>query len=356
MLNVLMVAKEDDGNPFINLLAEGLKDKISLKVDIDLFFSPNDDYDIIHIHWPELLTNWKPPTTEKARNIINILRKWKRTTRIIITRHNLLPHFDREAFYAFYNDFFSLADAVVHLGSYSKDEYAKRYNFSSKQKQVIIPHHKYDIPKILPQKKVALSRLGWDFEKKNFIILVFGRIRSKEEQDLIYALKQNSSDKSIKIVVPRWEYKPTYRNWRKRILWEVRQFLLDRDDTFRLTNSFIEEDEIPFYFQGADLVFIPRKEILNSGNLVLAYSYGKVVLGPDVGNVGEILKATGNPVFDSNDLSSLDQGIIKGREKSKDGLGYLNQSFAKEHWNLETISNQYINTYTGLFYDNFSSA
>lgn len=52
----------------------------------------------------------------------------------------------------------------------------------------------------------------------------------------------------------------------------------------------------------ADIALLQRVKILNSGSLPLNFYFGNVVVGPDVGNVGEILKKTGNPVFNVEDV------------------------------------------------------
>jgi hypothetical protein len=52
----------------------------------------------------------------------------------------------------------------------------------------------------------------------------------------------------------------------------------------------VDDNILPYYYAASDLAFIHRVKILNSGNAIMPMLFGKVVVGPDVGNVGVLLK------------------------------------------------------------------
>lgn len=89
-----------------------------------------------------------------------------------------------------------------------------------------------------------------------------------------------------------------------------------------------------------DVVLIQRNEILNSGNLPLGFSAGKVVVGPSVGNVGSTLEETGNPTFKPNDESSLIQAVSRGFQLSDDSnkIGEANYQKATTEWSKSKVS------------------
>lgn len=64
------------------------------------------------------------------------------------------------------------------------------------------------------------------------------------------------------------------------------------------------------------MVFIQRTDILNSGNVPLALSFGRVVTGPDSGNIGGLLAETGNPAFDPADPRSVDIALERAARLS----------------------------------------
>ena len=93
------------------------------------------------------------------------------------------------------------------------------------------------------------------------------------------------------------------------------------------------------WLSASDIVFIQRIEILNSGNLPLAFSAKKKVVGPDVGNVGEILNETGNYVFNPNDRSSVRQSVLNAVNDMRNSnlLGIQNYHYARNNWSVSTV-------------------
>ena len=51
----------------------------------------------------------------------------------------------------------------------------------------------------------------------------------------------------------------------------------------------MEKDKLSSYFSASDLVIIPRTDILNSGNILLAAQFGKSTIGTGAGNMKELL-------------------------------------------------------------------
>ena len=107
----------------------------------------------------------------------------------------------------------------------------------------------------------------------------------------------------------------------------------------------ISDEQVPDYFSAADVVLLPRLDILNSGNLPLAYYFGKVVVGPDCGNVGEILKETGNPVFDPQDPDSAVEAVKRGLKLAAKGKGAQNRAYAIDRWGSRKIVRELIAAY-----------
>ena len=97
------------------------------------------------------------------------------------------------------------------------------------------------------------------------------------------------------------------------------------------------------YFCAADVVLIQRLDILNSGNLPMAYHAGKVVVGPDVGNVGQILRETGNFTFDSHDIGSPVSALQKALTETT--RGKENRAYATKLWSSDLIATTLLKYY-----------
>ena len=103
---------------------------------------------------------------------------------------------------------------------------------------------------------------------------------------------------------------------------------------------------VAYEFASADVVFIPRAEGLNSGNIPMAYIMGKVVLGPDVANTGALLKETGNPRFDPLNPSTLPDALEQAFDLAKQGKGEENRSFSMKAWSTEQVGMDHFEFYT----------
>jgi glycosyltransferase involved in cell wall biosynthesis len=110
----------------------------------------------------------------------------------------------------------------------------------------------------------------------------------------------------------------------------------------------IKDEDVPFYFAAADVVLIQRKQILNSGNVPTAFLFKKVVVGPDTGNVGEILKDTGNPTFNSTEDRTITNALEKAFLLEKQGLGEKNYNYACQNWNIQKVAGEYKKVYKYL--------
>ena len=95
----------------------------------------------------------------------------------------------------------------------------------------------------------------------------------------------------------------------------------------------------------SDVIFIQRKDILNSGNVPLAFLYHKVVVGPKVGNIGELLSETGNPTFDPDDKKDILRALEEARRLAAWGQGDVNYTYGMENMSIRKVGQAYAQTY-----------
>ena len=99
------------------------------------------------------------------------------------------------------------------------------------------------------------------------------------------------------------------------------------------------------YMVSSNVIFIQRKDILNSGNVPLAFLYHKVVVGPKVGNIGELLEATGNPTFCPNNKKDILRALKEARRLSIQGQGERNYSYAMKEMNICKVGLECVQAY-----------
>ena len=75
---------------------------------------------------------------------------------------------------------------------------------------------------------------------------------------------------------------------------------------------------------------------------------GKVVVGPNVGNVGSILKETDNPSFDPENEHSLINAIDMAFQLKKNGFGMKNKLFSESNWSTAVIAERLYKIYNSI--------
>ena len=331
-MRILMVSEGGLAkNPYVPSLADGLtRCGHEVAFGLDRFWDSFDAYDLLYFQWPEAIFNWRREEIDLNRLASLFGRIKDFGVRTVITCHNLHPHNNDAKTMALYDLVYSKVDAFHHMGRYSyglfKEKYPDRIHF-------IAPHHIADsFWSNTFSSHEAKSALGIPLD--SIVISSFGEFRNSEEVWLFVKMAKDVFRRDTSFLAPRIPMGscPNRFNLGKALKYLCRTLVYKRLGI--RPSGFLSDDELRIWLSASDIVFIQRKEILNSGNLPLAYAAGKVVVGPDRGNVGEILKETGNYVFDPNDRASIRQGVLNAIEEIRNGnrLGALNEKYAKDNW------------------------
>ena len=308
------------GNPYIYTLIEGLQKQYpdcELSWGRDAFWS--DDifsFDIVHFHWTQTFMG-KDSHTES--DFLNHIERMKDAgVKIVATCHDLEPHYDQFADKAeSMKIVYSHCDAIIHLGEYSKTLFEERYPHA---KHLLIPHHLYDtVYTHFPSRAESLKYLG--LPEDHSYILCFGTFRAKQERKLIIELSKQLADKNIIILAPSYMniWWRSFRLFHKRLMKWYYQYRYNIYCTGRTWRA-VSEERLPYYYGAADVVFIQRVKILNSGNAMMPMLFGKVVVGPDYGNVGPLLRQWDYPVFTVDDISNIGIVVKEAVQKKNRGI------------------------------------
>ena len=323
-------------NPYVLSLVEGLtQNGHQVVCGLDEFWNSFGEYDLLYVQWPEVIVNWSSSQVDVGRLSSHFDRIKKTGIKTVVTCHNLHPHNNDEKMMELYNLIYSNVDAFHHLGRYSYDVMKEKY---PDKIHFIAPHHIADClweHPIVPH----LAKRRLHIPKANFVVSSFGAFRNNEEIRLYVDMAKDITTCRRSFLAPRIPMGHFYhgRHVGKTIQYLSKVFL------YKIIgirySGFLTEEELIEWLYASDIVFIQRKEILNSGNLPLAFSAGKVVVGPDLGNVGEILRETGNFVFDPHDRSSVKNAVLEAIEavKKDNQLGARNYRYAKENWSTSKV-------------------
>ena len=87
------------------------------------------------------------------------------------------------------------------------------------------------------------------------------------------------------------------------------------------TFEFIPADELQIYLRAADAVVLPFTEILTSGSVVLALSFGRPVIAPRRGCIPETVGECDDLLYDPAQPDGLDRALERAIEADLDALG-----------------------------------
>ena len=209
---------------------------------------------------------------------------------------------------------------------------------------MVVPHHIYDnVFSFSVSQQEARQRLHIPTDKK--IILSFGKFRTEEERNFVLSIKDSSlfTLHSSLFLMPGF-YRQTLHTWNpKKLVTRLYHTLYYRLKGIQFSNEVIPDDMMQYYFCAADVVLIQRLDILNSGNLPMAFHAGKVVVGPDVGNIGPILHETGNFTFDPEHTESAIDALKNALEATSKGKE--NKVYASKHWSSDFIAATFLRYY-----------
>jgi len=338
----------------------------------DDFWEMRGEFDIVHLHFPEHLTyeiehayfqgikhgssaglgDGLIGETEKR------LKYWAGRARLVVTRHVLLPHdaLEDTQWEKMYETFYSYADGVAHFAQASIDEFRGRYRdtkFFRKTEpiHVIIPHQNYaTLPNHISSKE-ARKVLG--IPQRSKVMLVFGAVRNGDtERNLILDAFRNLNISRKYLLVSTWREKLAKVSWIRLKYWlrDLTRLYYRLHPRYQFNYAFIEEADAQIYLNAADVLFIPRLWVLNSGNITLGMTFGKVVVGPDSWDVGELLRETGNPVFDPDRPETASVAITQGFRLAAEGqIGPANRELALRDWGVDKCGGQYVEFYHKVF-------
>lgn len=342
------IATNGTGNPYTLQLLHALEahpDVASVQHGTSWMRVPEIRFDVVHLQWPEALTRWNEPSESDLRTVKSALERWSAEAAVVVTVHNEHPHYrDTPAFRELYRTVYAHAAGLVHLGEASRRLVRQRFEQEiATAKEAVIPHGNYDwFPNEVSRQA---SREALAVASDANVVLTFGRIRAMEEVELLRrGFGTMRLPRRRLLVAGRLPHGKSRRNWR---YWTVRVPIWAHPHMQRV-EKFVAPDRVQLYLNAADVLVVPRRKVLNSGNVALGFTFGRVVVGPDRGVVGEVLRRTGNPVFDPADPRSLGEALREGMTLAREGQGHRNRDYATEMMSWGPIAEQHVALYQGL--------
>lgn len=296
-MKIIFIPDYSKDNPYQELLSKSLN---NLGVNVGMVntirvrdvFKQKEKINVLHVHWTNVLL-WPPFIPMLKLMLIRIMG-----TRIVWTMHNLTNHEQSHPRYEKFFNYFLLIIAnkiIVHSES-GKKIVSNYFRFLKKGKVKIIPighyigYYNNDISK-------EEARRFLNLNESNTVLLFLGYIRKyKGLTNLINSFKQINDDQ-IKLLIAG----KTNDKW---IEEEVLSNCRD-DRRIKLIFEYIPTDMIQVYMNAADLYICPFENILTSSSVILAMSFARPVIAPDIGCIRDTIDNEGGFLYDASDSNAL---------------------------------------------------
>jgi len=230
--------------------------------------------EIFHFNWFENLIGVEYFTEFLKRLCLLFILKLVKGKRIIWTFHNRRPHNGQDFISAtLFRSLLYSSDIIIVHSKISKkilDSYRKGLS----KKAVYVPHPNY-IERYGPIKKIDLC-------EKKLKLLFFGMVKPYKNIELLLKVASCFSKEDLEMTIMGKTQDNEYRE----------KLEAHCPDNVNLELDFIENDRLPDSFAKCDLVILPYdlRSSLNSGTVLLAFSYKKTVICPDIGTILDIPK------------------------------------------------------------------
>lgn len=282
----------------------------------------------IHLHWPSFLYSDKSQLASLLkflRLVVFLALARAFGIRLLWTAHNLYPH-EPNSIAAFDR----LARKIVVTLSYRvfahSSTAASIVNQAfpkTERKLVIIPHgHWISFYPNECTRPVARSRHG--ICGHEFVFLFLGSCRAyKHLEYLVESFQNGPFAGSILWIVGRFQEAKYYT----RVVEQIER----QPEGIRLENRFIPKEELQYYFTACDVVVLPYLEVLTSGSVMTAMSFGRPVVAPRLGHLQDMINGECGVLYNTSPPGGLRCAMNEIRNRTFDAT-VIRQHARKFNW------------------------
>ncbi|MFN4144913.1 MAG: glycosyltransferase family 4 protein [Runella sp.] len=316
-------------NPFQYQLAEYLRNH-GFEVHISQKYTLGSTFRSLRKHRPDVVyydwvhsfiigKSWGWSVVKSLVFVLEILYAIHiQKVRIVHTLHNLQNHaglwlrLER----VIYGLFLRRCHWIRVYSEATKQAAIKRFGLNPHKIRVIqdLPYHFYY--KNTATRTESRNRLGIDIEA--FVYLFFGEMKPyKGLHQLIEAYKRVASPNTHLLIAGK-SYEEAY--------WQSLQQAAHGVSGIKWYHRFIEDDEVQYFFNAADVVVLPFVRIDHSGSIDLAMSFGKPVITLKTESTQKLLVHQTELLFETSE--ELADCLVKAPQMPLEVIGKRNFEIA----------------------------
>lgn len=293
-----------------------------------------DPPDFVHFQWLPLLQN---SSVQLELRILRLLRR--RGVRVLLTVHNLLPHDTDDRYREAFSKAYRIADGLIVHTDHGRDELISSFGITG-SKIFRIPHGPLLMevprsgglwPQIVPSDAPYVLFAGQIRPYKGLEFLVDAwRSVAEEVPEARLVIAGRGSDDYVSSLQER------VKTDRDSIIWSL---------------GFVSKQDLVSLHAHAQILVYPYRDITQSGALMTGLSFGKPIVGTNVGGIAEVVTHGENGFLvdygDVNGLADSLKVLLEDRE-ARARMGKANSLRSEFDFNWEKIAGLTIESYEAV--------
>ena len=271
---------------------------------------------VLHIHWTAPILGPAETEADALTNLDSALGSIERFKegggKVVWTIHNELPHEVRYRTLEIHlrNELTRRAD-MIHVMCHETIDILHDLYPVPTERTVVIPHSGYvGVYPDAADRELCRHRLG--VNPDDIVLLALGGIRPYKRIDALVGAFDRALARQPKL--------------RLLVVGKPGRFIGLRDlqelcDSHpRIISSFneIAAEDLQHFYKACDVAVLAHRDALNSGALMLAYSFGRPVIAPRVGCLDEALTEEASIAYSPGDDSALEDALARAGELTSD--------------------------------------
>ncbi|HEX4345056.1 MAG TPA: glycosyltransferase family 4 protein [Solirubrobacteraceae bacterium] len=252
---------------------------------------------------------------------------------LVLTAHDVLPREPRPGQLAAQHRLYERADAVVVHSEHGRARLVEALSIDPAKVRVI-EHGAFEHLTRVPGARPLPAELA-AVDKP--VVLLFGLLRPYKGLDVLLAAWASSRPDAELWIVGRPRM-------------DVSALRAAAGPSVRWVSRFVADDEVAAYFERADLVVLPYREIDQSGVLFTALAFGAPLLLSDVGGFGEVAALGAAALVAPGDANALATELARllADPAARAALSIGARRAAATHYSWDEIARRHLELYGEL--------
>jgi len=275
--------------------------------------------DVVHIHWPSFLYHDKASRARSWKGLLkySLMLSYAKTRgmRVVWTAHNVLPH-DVGSHHAEHRIGRRItthfADRVIAHGNAAREVVIRRLGVPDSRISVVRHGNWIDAYPNTVSRREARARLK--VPASDFVYLFIGTCQPYKGLDTLIRTFGQLPGGSRLLIVGKFK-SGAYRQQIEALLGEA--------PGIELHPGHVADGDLQYYLNAADCVVLPYRDILTSGAAMLALSFGRPVVAPDIGALRDHVNAHCGILYPAQDRTALLRALLEIRQRSLDPAAIL---------------------------------